>query len=164
MCFDYGAVCILLWQYFSAKVSFTYCNKNIATITEMKCVACLHNGTWIQLKAYMHPFIMKIQIHPFILKIQSLIKIFLYINGFDEHNFAIGTMIWWKNNLYGWLVVTRGCSISLFGAMVSRVYDVVILVILWVTDDNSCGHKRMQSSITSLEFVTYLLKIIASLQ
>ena len=90
----------------------------------MKCVACLHNGTWIQLQAY---------IHPFILKIQSLTKIFLFINGFDEHNFAIGTMIsmiWWRNNLYGWLVVTRGCSISLFGAMVSRVDDVVILVIL----------------------------------
>ena len=77
--------------------------------------------------------------------------------------FCIGTMIamiWWRNNLYGWLVVTRGCYISLFGAMVSRVDDVVILVILWVTDDNSCGHKRMQSSITSLEFVTYLRKII----
>ena len=87
-------------------------------------------------------------------------KIFLYINGFDDHNFAIGTMIWWENDLFGWLVVTRGCSISLFGAMVSRVDDVVILVILWVTDDNSCGHKRMQSSITSLEFVTYLRKII----
>ena len=97
MCFDYEAVYIAVTIFFCQSIFYILQQKNIARITEMKCVACLHNGTWIQLQAY---------IHPFILKIQSLIKIFLYINGFDEHNFAIGTMIWWKIIfLVGWLLL-----------------------------------------------------------
>ena len=45
-------------------------------------------------------------------------------------------------------------SISLFGAMVTRVVDVVILVIVWVTNDNSLCHSWMQHFIFQIRAAT----------
>ena len=100
------------------RVSFTY-----TAITEIKCNACLHTMTisWIKMQAYA-----KTEKWKFIM----LMKIYMHSSTKENMNPCDST----------W------CSISLFCALVTRAVDVVIVVIVlivWVTNDNSLCRRFM---------------------
>ena len=107
------------------RMSFTYCNNR----NEMH-FACLHHNTWIRLQAYAasnrnYKSLLKSVCH------HHYVRTYVLDNRHENRILGIESS-WWP-----------GC-ISLFGAMVARVVDVVILVIVWVTNDNSLCHGRVQ--------------------